>query len=471
MQIKLTVKDGPHKGKAFTFAGHDTFLVGRSKHAHFRLSAKDRYFSRIHFMVEVNAPRCRLLDMGSRNGTYVNGKKMAKADLKPGDKIKAGRTVLLVSMKKSKVASVPVAKPFRPPPQKRQGDKEKERQGDRQADIPLSLSPGLFVSRSASGSPAPSSSLPATVKWCQACRAPVSPDAGGNIAWLCPACQEKIRNHSQFIPGYQIIQEIGRGSMGIVYQSIRQDDGTVVALKTVTPAVTPSPADLGRFQREASILYELDHPNIVAFRDMGEANGVIYFAMDYVLGTDARQLLKKHGRMSVRRAVVLICQLLQALDYAHAKGFVHRDIKPSNLMVKEEEDREVALLTDFGLARVYQASKLSGLTLLGDIGGTVPFMAPEQITDFRNVKPPADQFATGATLYTLLTGRFIHDFPRQDEKRLLMILHDEPVPIRDRRSDIPKELAEIIHRTLEKDPNDRYDDVKVLRRALLKFCK
>ena len=477
MQIKLTVMEGPHKGRKFTFASHDTFLVGRSKHAHFRLSAKDRYFSRIHFMVEVNAPRCRLLDMGSRNGTYVNGKRVSKVNLKAGDKIKAGRTILLVSMKKTKTASVPVAKPFLAPPPPSpaasRGTGESENRRQKRPARPFAVSPFRRVAegegRLWAVLPPPPSSLPATVKWCQACQAPVSTDVVGNTGLLCVVCQDKIHKHSQFIPGYQIIQEIGRGSMGVVYQAIREHDGAVVALKTITPAVTPSAADLGRFQREASILYELDHPHIVAFRDMGEAHGIIYFAMDYVRGTDAGRLLKKHGPMSVRRAVGLICQLLQALDYAHAKGFVHRDIKPSNLLVKVEDDREVALLTDFGLARVYQASKLSGLTLLGDIGGTVPFMAPEQITDFRNVKPPADQFATGATLYTLLTGRFIHDFPRQDEKRLLMILHEAPVPIQERKPDIPKELAGVIHRTLEKDPTDRFADVRTLRRALLMF--
>jgi serine/threonine-protein kinase len=233
--------------------------------------------------------------------------------------------------------------------------------------------------------------------------------------------------------------------------------------------MAPTPADIGRFQREAAILYELDHPNIVALRDIGEASGKFFFAMDYVFGTDAGRLLKKHGPMSVRRAVGLVCQLLQALDYAHAKGFVHRDIKPSNLLVRQEDDGETALLADFGLARVYQASKVSGLTLLGDIGGTVPFMAPEQITDFRHVKPAVDQYGTGATLYKLLSGRFIYDFPPQDEKRLLMILQDRPIPIESRRPEIPAELAAIIHRALAKDPKDRFADVRAMRKALLKF--
>src|SRR5947207_2795887 len=98
MRIVLTVTAGPHKGLEFSFDRHDTFLVGRSMHAHFQLPAKDKYFSRIHFMMEVNPPECRLIDMGSHNGTYVNGEKVLTADLKDGDQIRAGHTVLRVQV-------------------------------------------------------------------------------------------------------------------------------------------------------------------------------------------------------------------------------------------------------------------------------------------------------------------------------------------------------------------------------------
>src|SRR5436309_2586307 len=98
MRVTLTVIGGPHTGQTFSFSGHDTFLVGRSKRAHFRLPAKDRYFSRAHFLVEVNPPQCRLLDMGSTNGTYVNDQKVSMADLRHGDRIRAGRTILRVAV-------------------------------------------------------------------------------------------------------------------------------------------------------------------------------------------------------------------------------------------------------------------------------------------------------------------------------------------------------------------------------------
>src|SRR5437660_9966535 len=98
MRVTLTVTDGPHTGQAFSFSGHDTFLVGRSKRAHLRLPAKDRYFSRVHFLVEVNPPQCRLMDMDSRNGTHVNGARVEMADLKDGDQIRAGHTIFRVSI-------------------------------------------------------------------------------------------------------------------------------------------------------------------------------------------------------------------------------------------------------------------------------------------------------------------------------------------------------------------------------------
>src|SRR5437899_3669615 len=122
MRVTLTVIGGPHEGQTFSFSGHDTFLVGRSKRAHFRLPAKDRYFSRFHFLVEVNPPYCRLMDLGSRNGTYVNGEKVASADLKNGDEIKAGHTLLRVVVSGSEKTSAneqapetPIIRPPVPP--------------------------------------------------------------------------------------------------------------------------------------------------------------------------------------------------------------------------------------------------------------------------------------------------------------------------------------------------------------------
>ena len=122
--------------------------------------------------------------------------------------------------------------------------------------------------------------------------------------------------------------------MGVVYLAHREGDGTPVALKTIMPAVAHSAGTVGRFLREASVLRQLDHPNIVKFREIGQAGDRLYFAMDYVPGTDADGLVKGHrGPLPIARAVGLACQVLDGLAYAHARGFVHRDIKPKNILV------------------------------------------------------------------------------------------------------------------------------------------
>ncbi len=200
---------------------------------------------------------------------------------------------------------------------------------------------------------------------------------------------------------------------------------------------------------------------------MGKSGDQLFFAMEYVPGKDAAALLKAHGPLSINRAVALVGQLLSALQYAHDRRFVHRDIKPSNLLVTEVGGDEVAKLADFGLARTYQTSRLSGLTMSGSTGGTVAYMAPERVTDFRDVKPAADQYAAAATLYNLLTSRLLYDPPAGGPGPLLaMLLTDDPVPIQARRADIPQPLAAVIHRALARQPDDRFPDAQAMGRAL-----
>jgi serine/threonine-protein kinase len=204
---------------------------------------------------------------------------------------------------------------------------------------------------------------------------------------------------------------------------------------------------------------------------MGDVDGQLYFVMEYVPGTDAAQVLIQEGPLPISRAVDLICQLLRALDYAHANRFVHRDVKPANLLVTCDAGRDLVKLADFGLARLYQASQLSGLTATGDIGGTLAYIPPEQITNYRDARPAADQYAAAASLYHLLTKQYVHDLPANHADRLSVILEEDAVPIQDRRAELPDELADVIHRALERDPARRFPTVKALRKALLPFLR
>jgi serine/threonine-protein kinase len=446
MQVTLTVTAGPNTGKVFTFSGHDVFIVGRSKRAHFQLPGTDRYFSRIHFMIEVNPPQCRLMDMGSRNGTHVNGQRVQTADLKDGDQIKGGHTILRVAVQPDEPVDPSVHEATTVPPVV-------------VAPIATMPFPGPVVTPVAA---------PTTVA-CRVCGASMPESRTGPS--LCPACRAEADQQPQPIGGYRIVRELGRGGMGVVYQALREADDSLVALKTIIPEGAPSPADLRRFLREAEILRGLDHPHIIAFRDMGTSNGQLFFAMDFIPGTDAAHILSDQGPLSVSRAVRLICQLLEALEYAHARKFIHRDLKPANLLVMQVNGRDVVKLADFGLARTYQSTALSGLTMTGAIAGTVPFMPPEQIVNFRGVTPQADQYSAAATLYNLLTGKYVYDLPSLIQDQLLRVLQDDPVPIQSRRPSLPKGLAAVIHRALAREPKDRFPDARAMRKALLKFIE
>ena len=402
MKITLSVTAGPHAGREFVLEGHDTFLVGRAGDAHLKMSGDDRFFSRRHFLLEVNPPRCRVIDLNSRNGVTLNGGRVAAADVDDGDEIAVGHTVFKVGI-------------TRPPP----------------SDL-------------------------ATADF------PAARPAGDATVGLPPAAVT--------VPGYLIGPELGRGGMGVVYRAVRERDGHTVALKTIAPAAGATRKQVERFVRECQILAQLDHKNIVGYRDVGEAEGLVYLAMEFVDGPDLAARPWAGGAADIRTAVRIVCQVLGGLAHAHAKGFVHRDIKPANVLVATDGGKKVAKLADFGLARVYESSRVSGLTLQGEIGGTPAYMAPEQVTHYRDVKPAADQYAAAATLYKLLTGKYTHDFPRDIGAQLAHLVTAEPMPVTDRRPDVPADLAEVIHRAMSREPGERYPDVTAFRTELKHFA-
>ncbi len=393
-------------GASFEFVAHDAFVVGRSAAAQFRLPLKDKTLSRVHFLVEVNPPSCRLMDMASTNGTLVNGKQVTTIDLADGDTIRAGRTELKLWIGSDDPDPTETRLP-----------------GDPLS--PLLVEPTVSVT--------PTNGLPA-------------------------------------LPRLLLETEIGRGGMGVVYRA-STPSGEAVAVKTIAPAAVGTEGVVARFLREAAILRQLDHPGIVRFREIGHADGLIFFVMDLVSGDDADALVRRHGPLPVPRAVAMARTMLNALAFAHSRGFVHRDVKPKNLLVSEPGTRrESVKLADFGLAKLYLDSPLSGLSFTGQVAGTYGYMPPEQITQFREARPPADIYAAGATLYFLLTGRKVYDFPTSIEKQLLMILQDPPIPIQDRREEIPDVLAEVIHRALERQPDARFPDALSMWAELAPFA-
>ena len=394
MRVFLTVTAGPHKGREFSFDRHDTFLVGRSRHAHFQLPAKDKYFSRIHFMMEVNPPQCRLIDMGSHNGTYVNGTQVLAADLKDGDQIRAGHTILRVEVQS----------------------------------------------------------------------APASPHATMNV----PTGDGGAAATMPQIPGFLLARELGRGAMGATYLGQRVDDPTMYAVKVVTPSFQGSPAQIEDFLGSARYLTGLDHPNIVRLREVGGCPSGFYFASEFVPGVNAEEILRRDGPLSVKRTVRWANQMMQALQHAHAKHFIHRDIKPTNVLVAQVEGMEVVKLADFAVARVYQTAPFSGLSLTTALVNLASFIPPEVLFNFQEINPLADQYALAAVLYHLLTGAPVLDFPEGGHKRYSSLLRRQHVPLRERRSDVPTALAEVIHKALSPTPSHRYASIAEFRQAMVR---
>jgi tRNA A-37 threonylcarbamoyl transferase component Bud32 len=277
------------------------------------------------------------------------------------------------------------------------------------------------------------------------------------------------------IPGYEVLEELGRGGMGVVYKARQRSLNRLVALKMLLHTDATDVEALRRFRAEAEALARLRHPNIVAPHDVGECNGQPYFTMEYVAGGSLAQRLEK-GLLLVAEAARLVEVLARAVAVAHRCGIVHRDLKPANVLL--EDGRPDSLLsavpcalfpkiTDFGLAKNLNAP--TAHTRSGTLLGTPAYMAPEQADGQGNrVGPCADIYALGAVLYELLTGRP----PFVGEDRLDVLLQVrmlEPVPPGRLRPRLPRDLEVICLKCLQKRPADRYPTAAALADDLRRF--
>ncbi len=419
MAVSLTVTKGPAKGKVFTFAEHDTFLFGRMPDCHATFP-DDNHVSRHHFILEACPPKASLRDLGSLNGTYVNGechggrkagespeqgarRKHPAVDLKSGDIIEVGQTTILVSIDK------PVGK----------------------SQVNAGIQPGELSE--------------------------LSPEALFDLVFggkKEPALLE--------IPGFTIEKELGRGGFGAVYQARRQQDNARVAIKVMLSQAKATEDAVLQFKREMQVNRQLEHPNIVRFIENGSHEGAFYFVMQLCDGGSLMDLFKKNRRpLTPDQVMPHALKALEGLAYAHKKGFVHRDLKPGNILIH----KGMARISDFGMSKSFQMAGLSGMSITGNTAGTPSFMPPEQIVNFKYVKPVSDVFSMGATIYFLLTGAFPFDFPQKRDP-MDVILNDEVIPIRKRLAAIPNPLAAAIDKAVAKKHKDRFPDAGALLRAI-----
>ena len=413
--VQLRITEGIAKGKVFTFAAHDTFLLGRHPDCQVCLP-DDACVSRHHFILEVCPPQACVRDLGSRNGTYVNGRKVGgrkegespeegarraypEVTLKQGDRIQVGDTALEVHVT----------------------------QAEKQAGPPPAV-------------PVPSFDE-------------LKPK---QLADLLLKAAKQGESPRLDIPGYKIEKELGRGGFGVVFRARRLSDGVMVAIKVMLPRVAVPPVEIDKFLREMTITAQLRHANIVKLFDQGHCNGIPWFIMEYCEGGSLWDFIRQHGgKVPLEIAKPIMLAALEGLAHAHQQGIVHRDLKPQNILL----DRGVARISDFGLAKNFQQAGLSGLSVTGNYAGTTLFMPREQLINFKHLKPVSDVWSMAATFYFMLTGAFPYPFTEKRDP-IDVILNEPIVPVEKREKSIPQKLSSWFGQCLTSDLRKRFSSAR-----------
>jgi len=264
-------------------------------------------------------------------------------------------------------------------------------------------------------------------------------------------------------PQYEVVGELGRGGMGIVYRARDTRLKRTVAVKLLPPELAYRTEIKSRFLREAEMSAQLAHPNIVPIYSVDEKDGLVYFIMACIEGDNLAARMAKEGPLPVADVRKILREVAGALSFAHARKYIHRDIKPDNILIDKDDGR--AIVTDFGIARAVQDGAETRLTATGIAIGTPAYMSPEQCAGDRQIDGRADLYALGTLGYQMLAGRL--PFEATSTPALLVKqLSEKPLPIVERRPDTPPDLAGIIMRLLEKEPSARFATADELSAAL-----
>ncbi len=257
---------------------------------------------------------------------------------------------------------------------------------------------------------------------------------------------------------YKLLKELGKGGMGVVYLGENVETGDRVAVKLLPPELTRTSKYVERFRREALAVSQFEHPNIIKVLDVGEENGVHFFAMEYLEGPTLRDLLKQRGRLTISEAVRVTTAICDALDLAHSRGIIHRDVKPDNIMADADGTFKVM---DFGIAHAEEGTRL---TVTGTIMGTPEYMSPEQASG-GPVDRRSDIYSMGIVLYEMLTGKA--PFRAETALEVLqMHITKIPEPPKLLNPEIPGNVANVIGKMIEKQPANRYDSFRHVMNAL-----
>jgi pSer/pThr/pTyr-binding forkhead associated (FHA) protein len=441
-KIILTITQGKLSGKQYIFASRSTCIVGRNDDCNLQIAdAVDMTISRYHCLLDINPPDIRVRDLGSLNGTFVNGKKIGQRQ-------------------REQTAKEAVKLNF---PEYNLQNGDEIRLGDILFKIEVEAEPELEKK---------SDIIPPTAKNNPNCLIIFQ-----NLLELAQKNHTKL----QTLSGYKLIKSLGKGGFGEVFLAQHIHTKKLVAIKIMIPAVTINTQGVEMFLQATENIKMLQHDNIVQLFDYGFAENVFFLIMEYFPGGNVWDLMQKSGwRLPLKTAVDITIQVLEGLIYAHsvvvprmqldheklnqAKGLVHQDLKPNNILISQINDELEVKIGDYGLSKAFDLAGLSGQTLTGTKTGTPAFMPRQQVLDFKHELPEIDIWATAACLYNLLTGYFPRDFTGDP---WLSVLQNKPVPIRQRNNSIPKKLADVIDLALQEKPQIHFQTAEQFKQALL----
>jgi eukaryotic-like serine/threonine-protein kinase len=452
--VTLSVVEGPGTGAQYRYADRATAIVGRADDCDPRIDdAGQMLVSRHHCLFDINPPDIRVRDFGSLNGTHVNDQEIGRRqpgqtpeqgarlvfrerDLVDGDRIKLGGTVFQVGV------TVP---------------------------------------------PAPTQAGTVAPATCSVCGGPLEDDpqrtAGEGVCHQCAAdrggaidalLQRLVAGDGELpeIRGHELVKKLGDGGQGAVYLARRQPSGELVAVKMLLAKVVVKARSRAMFEREIESIQALDHPNVVSFREAGRMGSAWFFTCEYCAGGSVADVIDREGPLAPDRAVPIVLQALAGLGYSHtaplpngSTGLVHRDIKPANILLARQGRDLVAKVADFGLAKAFDRAGLSGMTMTGAMGGTMPFMARPQLIQYKYAKPDVDVWSMAASLYWMLTRQYPRTFGRREDP-IRVVLDTMPIPIRQRDPGIPARLAAVIDEALIDNPRITITSAAELAAAL-----
>jgi serine/threonine-protein kinase len=497
MEIKLEVVKGPDKGNVFTLNEATTCLAGRSEESRFRFSEKDPYISRRHFLLEAAPPKVYFKDLDVTNPSRINDQYIAETELSEGDIIEVGFTKLKVFLKLGVATKIIHCEKCGKSIEIFENEDPNQICTDCRKDI--STLPQIKISLP----PEKPDQFHLTCHQCGKDLAKLANSDGrarelrNNVTYCCAKClPSKGEDADRKINEYTVITKLGEGGMGKVYLAYHKSTARLVAVKVMNT----SNRSLGaRFEREIRVMQRMIHDNVLYYIDSGQdkKSGKPYLVMEYASRGSLENLLeKKKGRLSVKESLEYIHSTLNGLEFIHNKQWIHRDIKPENILLKGGRNGIFTpKIADFGLAKCFNSAGGSNLTQHNQALGTILYMPPEQIRDARSVRETADLYSTGVTLYYLLTGKYPFNFPTPHEifrfinenkhragspnraiklmmeiQRLktphLIVLEDQPIPVKERISDLSSDLAFIVDKAISKDISKRYQTASAFRKKL-----